>query len=322
MNRIDDILEQLKGQQPMIDDPDALTDRIMDSLEPHPQPLSEGRGEADKPTARTVRLWRWLSIAASILFIIGIGTTLMRRQDVDPEVKSLIAKVEPASVIANEKTTVPQIEKPAVPQVEETVSKGEGMNTVRTASKPQPVTHHLSDIRHQTSNFTHQTSDITHQQVADPNLHYAAYELTKDTMPYQDPARVDSFIAKLAANYNVKQGELKCTQSAGSNVASCVYVFPDTKEIDLFSRLLQVACWYSDETPGYLLNFSHQQFFFELKDMRKQLKYRWIAERINGKILFYGTHAPLDTKESSACYQEYRDELMHTKSINHKTKEI
>ena len=32
MNKTDDILERLRGQQPMIDDPDALTDRIMGSL--------------------------------------------------------------------------------------------------------------------------------------------------------------------------------------------------------------------------------------------------------------------------------------------------
>ena len=82
------------------------------------------------------------------------------------------------------------------------------------------------------------------------------------------------------------------------------------------------ACWYSDETPGYLLNFSHQQFFFELKDMRKRLQYRWIAERVNGKILLYSTCAPLGTKESSTCYQEYRDELMHIKSINKKPRQI
>jgi hypothetical protein len=56
--------------------------------------------------------------------------------------------------------------------------------------------------------------------------------------------------------------------------------------------------------------------------MRKQLQYRWIAERVNGKILLYGTRVPLGTKESSACYQEYRDELMHIKSINNKTKRI
>ena len=154
------------------------------------------------------------------------------------------------------------------------------------------------------------------------HLHYASAELTKDTLPYQNPARVDEFIAKMAAYNHVKQGELQCTQPAGSNVVSSVYVFPDNKEINVFGRLLQVACWYSDETPGYLLSFSHQQFFFELKDMHQQLQYRWIAERVNGKILLYGTHAPLGTKESPACYQEYRDELMHTRSINKKPKEI
>ena len=165
-------------------------------------------------------------------------------------------------------------------------------------------------------------SDETYDEPTDPNLHYASNELTKDTVPYQDPARVDSFIARLAAYYDVRQGELECTQPAGSNVVSSVYVFPDKQEINVFNRLLQVACWYSDETPGYFLNFSHQQFFFELKDLRRQLQYRWIADRINGKILLYGTHAPLGTKESSACYQEYRDELMHTKSIRTKTLDI
>ena len=56
--------------------------------------------------------------------------------------------------------------------------------------------------------------------------------------------------------------------------------------------------------------------------MRKRLQYRWIAERVNGKILLYSTCAPLGTKESSTCYQEYRDELMHIKSINKKPRQI
>ena len=64
MNKIDDILEQLKGQQPVIDDPDALTDRIMDSLENLPQIQTK---------ARPVHLWRWVTAAACILLLIGIG---------------------------------------------------------------------------------------------------------------------------------------------------------------------------------------------------------------------------------------------------------
>ena len=66
MNKIDDILEQLKGQQPVIDDPDALTDRIMDSL----PDMDDG---AMRPKARIVHLWRWVAAAACILLIIGIG---------------------------------------------------------------------------------------------------------------------------------------------------------------------------------------------------------------------------------------------------------
>ena len=292
MNKIDDILEQLKGQQPAIDDPDALTDRIMESL-----PEQEHR-------TQTVALWRWLSIAASILLIIGIGTTLMKKERTSDS-GSLVAKVEETQDAAP------------------VTAAAKDVKPIRTEAKPQTVKSQTMKLQTRESQTAQPAkSDETYDEPTDPNLHYASNELTKDTVPYQDPARVDSFIAKLAANYDVKQGELKCSQPAGSNVVSSVYVFPDNKEIDLFNRLLQVACCYKNETPGYFLNFSHQQFFFELKDMRKQLKYRWIAERVNGKILFYGTHAPLGTKESSACYQEYRDELMHINRINYKTKKI
>ena len=303
MNKIDDILEQLKGQQPAIDDPDALTDRIMDSLpEQEVQPTAEMQQLNHR--TQTVALWRWLSIAASILLIIGIGTTLMKKERTSDS-GSLVAKVEETQDAAP------------------VTAAAKDVKPIRTEAKPQTVKSQTMKLQTRESQTAQPAkSDETYDEPTDPNLHYASNELTKDTVPYQDPARVDSFIAKLAANYDVKQGELKCSQPAGSNVVSSVYVFPDNKEIDLFNRLLQVACCYKNETPGYFLNFSHQQFFFELKDMRKQLKYRWIAERVNGKILFYGTHAPLGTKESSACYQEYRDELMHINRINYKTKKI
>ena len=92
MNKIDDILEQLKGQQPAIDDPDALTDRIMESLpEQEVQPTAEMQQLNHRTQA--VALWRWLSIAASILLIIGIGTTLMKKERTSDS-GSLVAKVE------------------------------------------------------------------------------------------------------------------------------------------------------------------------------------------------------------------------------------
>jgi hypothetical protein len=312
MNKIDDILEQLKGQQPVIDDPDALTDRIMSSLPDQDE-------DAMQPKARTVKMhWLWTAISAAACVAIALMLA-WPKQGIEPQAPSLAQNTSLRTDSPNGTDSQSEQDRLTV-RTNQTndepvkVSKKE-RNSVsansQTLTKQPLVIQESAPI-----------STVPYDEQDDPNLHYASYDLAKDTVPYQDPARVDDFIAKLAAYHNVKQGGLKCTNHADSNMVSTVYVFPDTKELDLFSRLLQVACCYSDETPGYFLNFSHQQFFFELKDLRRGLQYRWIAERVNGKILLYGTNAPLGTKESSACYQEYRDELMHINSINPKTKQI
>lgn len=312
MNKIDDILEQLKGQQPVIDDPDALTDRIMSSLPDQDE-------DAMQPKARTVKMhWLWTAISAAACVAIALMLA-WPKQGIEPQAPSLAQNTSLRTDSPNGTDSQSEQDRLTV-RTNQTndepvkVSKKE-RNSVsansQTLTKQPLVIQESAPI-----------STVPYDEQDDPNLHYASYDLSKDTVPYQDPARVDDFIAKLAAYHNVKQGGLKCTNRADSNMVSTVYVFPDTKELDLFSRLLQVACCYSDETPGYFLNFSHQQFFFELKDVRRGLQYRWIAERVNGKILLYGTNAPLGTKESSACYQEYRDELMHINSINPKTKQI
>lgn len=303
MNKIDDILERLKGQQPVIDDPDALTERIMSSL----PDISEGTGQGK---ARVARIRWWMATAACLIFMIGIGTMLLFNASPTQPQQAQLSQSDVRIVGTVNTKHLYKEYKASVQSVQSicTVST-KHRNKVGTADIPSaPVL---------------PVPDSHHPVVAnDPNLHYAVHDLEKDTLPYQDPARVDEFIAKLAEFNNVKQGGLQCSQPLDSNVVSTVYVFPDQKEIDVFSRLLQVACWYDSKTAGYHLNFSHRQFFFELKDMRKQLQYRWIAERVNGKILLYGTCAPIEVVFSSACYQEYLDELMHTKSLNSKTLDI
>ena len=274
--------------------------------------MDDMKGQMNAPMVRPVRRWWWVAAAACVLLIIGIGITMMPTGETMPTASNVVTKVEsPQASVVVATSKEPKKERTSS---QKTVNKKTGKKQPAKKQKKQ-----LHDSGKQQK--TVPVSPTVSPAYTD-HLHYASAELTKDTLPYQNPARVDEFIAKMAAYNHVKQGELECTQPAGSNVVSSVYVFPDNKEIDVFGRLLQVACCYSDETPGYLLSFSHQQFFFELKDMRQQLQYRWIAERVNGKILLYGTHAPLGTKESSACYQDYRDELMHTKSINQNPREI
>lgn len=148
---------------------------------------------------------------------------------------------------------------------------------------------------------------------ADPNLHHAAYTPADDSTR-QAPSRVSEFIARLAEYNKVKGVPLDCAADrSDTTVVSMAYVFDDKEELDLFARLLQVACAYDTKTPGYLLNFSRQQFLFTLKDLRKQEKYLWLAERIgSSRILLYCTRSPISATVSSACYQEFREQLTHT----------
>lgn len=262
------------------------------------------------PRVGRTRVLRWMAAAACLLVIVGVSLTMLHKekpakpeQIIAQQTKPRPVPVKDAPTSNGENSQLKSHEVPA--QVKVTAPKQVAMKRQKAKTKAEPVQ----------ETFIEEVAD-------DPNLHYAAHDPAEETMPYQDPARVDEFIEKMAAYHNVKEGELKCGAANDSNVVSRVYVFPDKKEVDVFGRLLQVACWYGDETPGYHLNFSHQQFFFELKDQRRQLQYRWIAERINGKILLYGTNAPIGAQTTSACYQEYRNELMHTNSIHLKTRKI
>lgn len=235
---------------------------------------------------------RWL-IAASVALLIGFVCFNSIESNED-------------NVVAEMKTDKPQehrmVSNNAVSNESPTKEQTDGTNT--------GLTIHNSNINNIIA------------KVTDENLHYASNVINDTVDNYQSPSRMEEFIVKIANYHHIKCDSLSCAIGKDdSDVVSTAYVFPDTEELDLFRRLLQAACWYDDKMPGYLLNYSHQQFFFCLKDMRKGLKYLWIAERVRNKILLYSTHSPLDTEVSSDGFREYRDKLTNT-SINQKSKKI
>lgn len=235
---------------------------------------------------------RWL-IAASVALLIGFVCFNSIESNED-------------NVVAEMKTDKPQehrmVSNNAVSNESPTKEQTDGTNT--------GLTIHNSNVNNIIA------------KVTDENLHYASNVINDIVDNYQSPSRMEEFIVKIANYHHIKCDSLSCAIGKDdSDVVSTAYVFPDTEELDLFRRLLQAACWYDDKMPGYLLNYSHQQFFFCLKDMRKGLKYLWIAERVRNKILLYSTHSPLDTEVSSDGFREYRDKLTNT-SINQKSKKI
>ena len=57
-----------------------------------------------QPVAKTRRLWRWISAVACLIFLIGVGITIMSTEQQD-ETGTLIAKQETTK-------TTPRVEKP------------------------------------------------------------------------------------------------------------------------------------------------------------------------------------------------------------------
>ena len=278
MSNIDDIFGRLKGQKPVISNPNELADRIMDSLPDTSETTETGK-------ARVVKLCWWMAVAASLIVIIGIGAILMfDNGQPEPQATADNSVVSPTSkVIADLKSV-----------------------TKNRVDLKSPVTKKADIEKPKSAERKSHTTVIS-------NLHYAVYTPEEDST-YQAPSRMVEFITKIAEYNKVKAVPLMCAiGSDDSTAVSIAYVFEDNQELNLFGRLLQAACWYDSKTPGYLLNFSHQQFFFTLKDLRKNEKYLWIAERIiGGRILLFSSHSPIEADVSSVCYQNYREQLMHT----------
>ena len=323
----------------------ANTPQLPEDFADHLMQRIDEKGK--KPKRRILWLYPAIAVAASMLLLVTLHYYNYNDSSEPQNVVAQASNAQPQDVTAQASNAQPQdvMAKAQASNAQPLPSpqgEGQGVGSVNKSAKPSkkiltpPLTpplhgrgaaaHHISQASHSISQAaSHSDSIVEEKQEGqmDKNLHYAANVMTeKDTVPYQAPSRVDEFIAKLAEYNKVKEAELTCSATLDSSIVSKVYVFPDKQEIDLFGRLLQIACWYSDETPGYFMSYSHQQFFFELKDVRKQLQYRWIAERINGKILLYSTCSPVGVTVSSACYQEYCDELRHTKIIHTKTLDI
>ena len=283
--------------------------------------------EPSMPTPATKRrLWRWVAAAACLLAIIGIGVTMLPKGQVEQKVE-IYAQANQTEKTVEESEQIEQggqkgQEGQQVSKVPSGQKQNEAQHPTSTAKANQPVvaTTHTSPKKSpslETSQPTEKSPSTEvptiYRPAKDDNLHYASQSHTEDTT-YQAPCKMDEFIAKIAGNNKVEAVPLDClSDKKDDTVVNKAYVFQDTQELDLFGRLLQAACWYDSKTPGYLLNFSHQQFFFTLKDLRKGEKYLWMAERINGnRILLFTTHSPIDANISSACYQNFREQLTHT----------
>ena len=150
----------------------------------------------------------------------------------------------------------------------------------------------------------HFVAQQTKTYTENSNLIYASTDGNEQS-EYQSPALVDEFIVKLADYYGIQEEMLDSTSTV--DATNYLYVFPDEMQVDVFGRLLQVACWYNNKCPGYQLRLSQEEFFFELDDMHEGRHHMWLAEKIGNNTFLYGVNAPIGVSVSNTNYMNFRD---------------
>lgn len=245
---------------------------------------------------------RWLSAAACLLFIIGVGVAVLSESHKAQPDGSVVAVSQRKPEARRPVTKRPADDKAAVADVTD--------NGDRTVKK-HVAKHHSAPVADVPTDKTNVEEEHWHRGVAGGGqLVYASTAETTDSATYREPSLVDNFIAKLAAYHDVRPAVLDCTEPADTGTVSTVYVFPDRKEVDVFGRLMQVACFYDSSTPGYHLSISNQQLLFEMRDTRKGTRHLWLAEKLCGSVLLYCRCAPDSATTSSACYHDFRERFV------------
>lgn len=254
-----------------------------------------------KQKSNRAMLLPWIVAAC----VVGLVIMLLRpsaEKDIDmPHIAKVLPKVAEPQVRQPETMTTTKSEEWFK---EKTVSSIKSKKTNAGKSSEQEV-----------SRSENENEDIEIIVPDDEPRAYAASKENTDDERYQDPAKMDEYIAKLAEINNVNKVSLKDASQKDSTMTATVYVFQDSKELDLFGKLLQVACWYKSDSPGYYLNFSQLQFLFQLKDMKKNRSHMWQAERIGHQILVYMVRVPIGAKINSANYKEYRQKLIQQNNM-------
>ena len=243
----------------------------------------------------------WIAAAC----VVGLVIMLLRpsaEQDID---MPHIAKVLP-------KVAEPQVKQP---ETMTTTKSEEWFKEKPVSSIKSKKTNAGKSSEQEVSRSENENEDIEILVPDDEPRAYAASKENTDDESYQDPAKMDEYIAKLAEINNVNKVSLKNASHKDTTQTATVYVFQDSKELDLFGKLLQVACWYKSDSPGYYLNFSQLQFLFQLKDMKKSRSHMWQAERIGHQILVYMVRVPIGAKINSANYKEYRQKLIQQNNM-------
>ena len=241
--------------------------------------------EAPKP--RNVKMWLWLAAACvAALLVVFHAPPREEAKQVAKVEDSIPVKVKKLDTMKSE-PLLPLAHKSLIAQV---------MNT-----KPSSVEHHNNEqvsVSAEENTFENQQYALSLDEDEDD------YVIQASTAS-QDPNLVTEFVGKLVETCKAQKIELDCKSTSDKNASTDIYVFKEVERIDVFGRMIQVACWYDNTLPGYRLTLSNRQFIFELQDRQNNIQYLWFAERVRDSIILNCARSTIGSQILSPCYRDF-----------------
>lgn len=248
---------------------------------------------ASKP--RTIRLWPWLAVACVTTLLVvlldppkGEDKQVTNAEDSVVPKKCIIDSVKEGTLLRNK-------------QEEKQIAQTRIVQRTKLQSK---AIHPMSE-----------EAEVQEEHLCSLNIDDEGDCVIQASTANQDPNLVTEFIRKLVGTCKAKRIELDCSSSSDKNASTDIYVFKEDERIDVFDRLIQVACWYDNTQPGYHLSLSNNQFIFELQDTRNGIQYMWFAERVRDNIILNSARASIGSQILSPCYRRFRRNFKNNYSM-------
>lgn len=262
-------LERKEQKRQPVDVPDDFLDNVLDAIQEQPQP-------------KTIKLWRYVAVAAGIALLIGIGAIIAIREQ--STTQTTIADVADISTLTSSRQA----------QTIAAVSTDTPKAEPSKSEKPKPPVKKSKQSPPPTHDDEPQPTIIAEQTMPNAQIHYIA------------PSKMDDAIARMADHQHAERQVFECDPDSANDIKELLYVFDDNDDFDLMGKLILSACRFDENTSGYFLNYSAQKFFFCVNDELSGRTYTWIADRISdGKMLLYCANAPQGDNAASDCYISY-----------------
>lgn len=290
---IREALRRKEAKRQPVEVPDDFLDNVMDEIEQQP---------------KSIKIWRYVAVAAGIALLISIGATIFVN-DGKQEPEQMTASIE--DTISNV-TTITDSTKTVIAADDtlntESIKPQKSEPIVISQSEPGTIKNtepqNADTPKQQVKKNEPEKQQHAEQTIAEANTNHVA-----EAKDYVSPAALDDLISRMANYQGADLKVLDCATEQDSSATEWVYIFPENSG-DIIGRLIMSATKFNDDSDGYFLNYSQQQFFFTLNDERTGQNYLWIAEKTgDGKIVLYSSHNGINN--ISDCYQSYHNKLMY-----------